>query len=252
MALDLERHPCFNDALRHRFGRIHLPVAPRCNVQCNFCDRRHDCVTESRPGVTSALLSPGQALHYLRQAVTIKPNLAVVGIAGPGDPFANPLETLETLRLVRGHFPEMLLCVASNGLAVAEHVNMLARLQVSHVTITVNAIDPAIGARIYSWVRPHRRMLRQEEAATALWKSQSEAIQALKRAGIVVKINTIIIPGINDVHVPEVARTVAALGADICNCIGMYAVAGTAFEQITPPESSMVAQARQQAGASCR
>ncbi|MFW5693191.1 MAG: hypothetical protein ACOCWL_03150, partial [Thermoguttaceae bacterium] len=69
MTLDLSRHPCFHADGRRRFGRIHLPVAPKCNLQCNFCDRRFDCVNESRPGVTSVILSPPQALAYLEQAV---------------------------------------------------------------------------------------------------------------------------------------------------------------------------------------
>ena len=56
--MDLSKHPCFNDAVRHQFGRIHLPVAPDCNIQCNFCDRRFNCVNESRPGVTTSVLTP--------------------------------------------------------------------------------------------------------------------------------------------------------------------------------------------------
>ena len=99
MALDILRHPCFNDAARHRFARIHLPVAPRCNIQCNFCNRKYDCINESRPGVTSSVLTPQQALAYLNNVVAKRPEITVVGIAGPGDPFANPVETMETLRL---------------------------------------------------------------------------------------------------------------------------------------------------------
>jgi len=93
MALDLSRHPCFNDAARHTFARIHLPVAPECNVQCNFCKRIYDCANESRPGVTSALLTPPQALSYLENVLQRDPRIAVVGIAGPGDPFATPERT---------------------------------------------------------------------------------------------------------------------------------------------------------------
>ncbi|MGA3007680.1 MAG: nitrogen fixation protein NifB, partial [Opitutaceae bacterium] len=36
--LDFSKHPCFNKASHHAHGRIHLPVAPRCNLQCNFCN----------------------------------------------------------------------------------------------------------------------------------------------------------------------------------------------------------------------
>ncbi|MEQ2789490.1 nitrogen fixation protein NifB, partial [Flavonifractor plautii] len=46
-------HPCLSVQAHFRYGRIHLPVAPRCNIRCGYCDRRYDCANESRPGVTS-------------------------------------------------------------------------------------------------------------------------------------------------------------------------------------------------------
>ncbi len=250
MARDIFQHPCFNRAARHRFARIHLPVAPACNVQCNFCRREHDCANESRPGVTSALLTPSQALAYLESVVEgtvpIASPITVVGIAGPGDPFATPEKTLETLRLVRRRYPEMLLCVASNGLAVAPYVDDLAAVEVSHVTLTVNAVDPGVGAKVYAWVRDQKRIYRGTAAAGRLWDRQAEAIRVLKARGITVKINTIIIPGINDDHVVEVARQVASLGADIANCVPLYPVSGTPLAATEPPEREAVAAIRTQ------
>src|SRR5260370_10478979 len=117
--LDLTQHACFNQAGGKTAACSQRPGAPRCNVQCNFCDRRFDCLNESRPGVTSAGLTPQQALYYLDRAMERSAAIRVVGIAGPGDPFASPEDTLETLRLVRNRYPEMLLCVATNGLEVA-------------------------------------------------------------------------------------------------------------------------------------
>jgi len=237
MALDLTRHPCFNPETRHRTARIHLPVAPRCNIQCNYCNRKCDCMNESRPGVTSAILTPGQALQYLGRAMAKMPNLAVVGVAGPGDPFASPEETLEALRLVRRQYPEILLCVATNGLSIHPHVEELGRLKVSHVTLTVNAVDPAIGANIYAWVRDSRTIYRGEAAARVLLARQRLAIAALKEHGVVVKINTIVMPGINGHHIEEIAQEVGRLGADFMNCIPMYPVADTPFaalEQFAP------------------
>ncbi len=250
MPLDTTRHPCFNDKVRHQFGRIHLPVAPACNVQCNFCDRKFDCANESRPGVTSVILSPHQALHYLKNAMKIDPRITVVGIAGPGDPFAadNAQATLETLRLVRAEFPEMLLCVASNGLEVAPHAQALADLKVSHVSITVNATDPTVGAKIYSWIREGNLACRGVEAAERLYKKQVEAITELKRFGVTVKINTIVIPGVNDHHIPDVAREMARLGADILNCIPLYRVPGTVFGNIEPPTADQMLALRAETG----
>ena len=204
--MNLENHPCFNDKVRHLYGRVHLPVAPRCNIQCNFCNRKYDCVNESRPGVASGILSPGQAMEYLEQVLEIKDNISVVGIAGPGDAFANPEQSIETLRLVREKYPDMLLCVATNGLNLAPHAGRLADLKVSHVSVTVNAVDTEVGKRIYSWARPEKRVLRAEKAAEILLERQLEGIRALKEKGVAVKINTIILPGINDERIEEVAR----------------------------------------------
>ena len=246
--MNLDNHPCFNVNAHKSFGRVHLPVAPRCNVQCKFCNRKFDCVNESRPGVTSGILTPGQAMVYLEKVFALKKNIAVVGIAGPGDPFANPDETLETLRRVREAWPDMILCVATNGLDLAPHVDTLADLKVSHVTVTVNAVDPAVGARVYAWVRWNKRVMRAEKGAEILLANQMAAIEMLKSRGITVKINSIIIPGVNDHHIPEVARHVAGMGVDILNCVPYYPNKGSAFETIAEPSREMVDRIREAAG----
>jgi nitrogen fixation protein NifB len=240
MPVDLAAHPCFNADARHRFARIHLPVAPNCNVQCNFCKRIYDCANESRPGVTTALLTPKQALEYLRRVLHKDPRISVVGIAGPGDPMATPMLTMETLTLVRQYYPDMILCVASNGLNVAPHVEGLAALDVSHVTLTINAIDPEIGARVYAWINHGKRVYRGVAGAELLWRRQAEAIRLLKEHDVTVKVNTIIIPGVNDEHVVDVARRVAELGADIANCVPLYPVEGTPFGDLESPTAERV------------
>lgn len=244
MSLDLTQHPCFNKAARHQFARIHLPVAPDCNVQCNFCRRVYDCANESRPGVTNAVLTPPQAITYLQSVLEREPRIRVVGIAGPGDPMARPEATLETLRQVRRLYPQMLLCVASNGLNLAPYADELAALEVSHVTITINAVDPAVGEKIYAWVRHQKRIYRGREGAAVLLDRQLASVQALKDRGITVKINTIVIPGVNDEHVVHVASQMALLGVDIANCVGLYPVADTPFETVVPPTASEVAAIR--------
>jgi len=227
---NLTNHPCFNEKARYGYGRVHLPIAPKCNIQCNFCDRKFDCINESRPGVTSVVLSPYQALAYLEKVLTVNRKISVVGIAGPGDPFANPEETCLTLRLVREKYPEILLCVATNGLNVLPYVDEITKIKVSHVSITINAVDPKVGEKIYAWARDGKNIYRGIGAAQLLLERQLEAIKALKDNGIAVKINSIIIPGINVAHIKEIAKLVAEYGADIINPIPLYAIKGTAFE----------------------
>jgi len=242
--LDLSKHPCFNKEVKGQFGRVHLPVAPKCNIKCNYCNRKYDCVNESRPGVTSSVLSPEQSLEYMRKVLEKEPRISVAGIAGPGDPFANAEQTIETMRLLRREFPEIILCLASNGMAIGPYIEDLAEIGVSHVTVTVNAVDPEIGAKIYGWVREGKIVYQGRQAAELLLARQLEAVRKLKEHHITVKINSIIIPGINDHHIVKVAKKMQELGADLLNCMALFPNVGTPFGNIKQPSKEMVNSVR--------
>jgi nitrogen fixation protein NifB len=231
-----ESHPCFNVEAKNKYVRVHLPVAPKCNIQCNYCKRDFDCVNESRPGVTSQVLSPEQALAYLIKLKEKMPNLSVVGIAGPGDPFANPEETLTTLRLVRQHFPNMILCLSSNGLNMGTYADELAEIGVTHVTITMNGLNPEDTQHIYKWVRYNNRVYLGKAAAALLLENQLFAIKMLRRFGITVKINTIVVPGVNEHLVEGIAEKAKELGAELMNAIPLYPVVDTPFENMKEPD----------------
>lgn len=242
--MDFSKHPCFDSKACKTSARVHLPVAPSCNTQCNYCDRKYDCVQESRPGVTSVLLKPDQALAYLKRIVSMRKDVSVTGIAGPGDPFATPDLTMETLRLVRKEYPEMLLCVASNGIALAPYAEDLGRLKVSHATVTVNSMRPETCSKIYSWVYDGNKTLRGDEVGRYFVSKQSEAVKALVDAGVTVKINTILIPGVNEAEVGEVSECMASLGAKIMNVIPILPVEGTPFGKLPTPSAIKLAAVR--------
>lgn len=233
-------HPCFDDRARASYSRLHLPVAAVCNVQCNYCDRRFDCIGESRPGVTSALLSPEAAADYVDEAQAMDPSLRVVGIAGPGDPLADAERTLTTLRLVHERHPELLLCVATNGLSLPLYVNDLVALNTSHVTVTVNAIDPTIGGRLYAWVRDGSHRLSGAAAGERIWQAQSQGIRTLVQRGVLVKVNAVLVPGVNADHLVDVAREVGALGACRFNCIPMHPVPTARFGGLEAPSRGLL------------
>ena len=249
MTLDVSLHPCFNGGCAAGHGRVHLPVAPNCNVQCNFCNRKYDCVNESRPGVTSALLSPGQAVHYLRQVRAERPDITVAGIAGPGDPFATPDVTLDTFRRIREEFPDLLLCVASNGLNVAPYLDDLVALGATHLTVTVSAVDPARAGQVYAWVRPGKRVLRGAEAGAAMLEAQSATLRGAHERGLIVKVNAIVIPGVNEDHMLDVAHYVKTLGADLLNLMPLCCVPGTPFENASPPDPTDIRRLQDEAEA---
>jgi len=228
-------HPCFYGSAKARHGRVHLPVAPDCNIQCNFCNRLYDCANESRPAVTKGILEPDNVVPYLEFLLRRRQDISVVGIAGPGDSLCDPERTLKTLRAVHTAYPHLLICISTNGLNLAEHVNDLIEAGVTHVTVTVNAVDPLIGQRIYAHVSADGRMYHGIEASTLLISRQKEAIRKLKARNLVVKVNTVVIPGVNADHVAVVAEEAANLGVDVMNCIPMIPVEGTPFEQLGAP-----------------
>lgn len=244
---DTTKHPCFNKETAGSCGRVHLPVAPKCNIQCNYCNRKYDCVNESRPGVTSSILKPFQAAEYMDAVLEKEPRITVAGIAGPGDPFANPDEVLETMRLLNEKHPHLLFCLSTNGMGILPYLDDIAELGVSHVTITMSAVDPEIGAKIYSWVQDGNTIHYGIDGATLLLERQLKAIEGLKKRGIIVKVNSIVIPGINDEHIVEVAKVASELGADIQNIIPLKPTADTLFADIIEPKHNIIAPLRKAA-----
>jgi nitrogen fixation protein NifB len=230
----LATHPCYNEEAHHEFARMHLPVAPKCNIQCNYCNRRYDCVNESRPGVTSKVLTPEQAVDKIGMVLEKIPYLKVLGIAGPGDPLANE-ETFETLRLIKGKYPELTACLSTNGLALPERAEELYDLGVRFMTVTMNSVDAEIGEKIYSLVLQDGEKLRGREAAERLIENQLEGIRKCIELGMLVKINIVMIPDINDGHIPDIVKKVKDLGAYIINILPLIPVAGTKFEHLRAP-----------------
>ncbi len=230
----LARHPCYSKDAHREYARMHVPVAPRCNIQCNYCNRKYDCCNESRPGVTSEVLTPEQAagkVLYVRSKI---PQLSVVGIAGPGDPLANE-ETFRTLELVAADAPDLTLCVSTNGLALPDNAQRLYDLGVRFVTVTMNACDPEVGAKVYGSVIWDGKVLKGVEGARKLIERQTEGISKCAGLGMLVKVNIVMVPGINDDHIPDLVRYVKSHGAYIVNILPLIPVEGTPFADMRAP-----------------
>ena len=173
----LQNHPCYNKDAAANWGRLHLPVAPNCNIQCNYCNRKYDCANENRPGVTQHVYTPQEAAAFVHKVFDARKDISVVGIAGPGDPMCDADKTLETFRLVKKDFPHVMLCLSSNGLAVPDYVDEIADLGITHVTITANAIDPEIAKHVYSMVRYDGNIYKGIDGARILLERQAESIR---------------------------------------------------------------------------
>lgn len=241
-------HPCFGGD-HQKAGRLHLPVAPGCNIKCGFCERKFDCANESRPGVTSRVLLPDEALERVRlvrrhMETQGGARLKVVGIAGPGDPLANE-KTFATFRLVKQAFPELMLCLSTNGLLLEERLDEIVDLGVHSLTVTINALTAETGGKVYEWIRLDGRRLSGAEGAAVLLERQLAEVAAAARAGLMVKINHVYIPGISDHETLDLAVRVRELGATMMNIIPVIPLG--LFKKIEPPSEAVMEMVRNQA-----
>ncbi|ANL55971.1 nitrogenase cofactor biosynthesis protein NifB [Rhizobium phaseoli] len=213
----IKNHPCYSEEAHHYFARMHVAVAPACNIQCNYCNRKYDCANESRPGVVSEKLTPDQALRKVIAVANEVPQLSVLGVAGPGDACYDWKKTKETFERVAGEIHDIKLCISTNGLALPDHVAELVDMNVDHVTITINMVDPEIGAKIYPWIFYRNRRYTGIEAARILHERQMVGLEMLTACGIITKVNSVMIPGVNDEHLVEVNKWVKERGAFLHN-----------------------------------
>ena len=221
----LNTHPCLSAEAHGKYARIHLPVAPACNINCRYCERKYDCVSESRPGVTSRVLSPREAVERVIALSERNERLRVIGVAGPGDPLANE-GTFEFFSAARRELPHLTFCASTNGLLLTDRINDLVECGVQSLTITINAVTPATAEAIYSWITIGGRRFQGFTAAERLIASQWAGAMLAVKAGLLVKINTIYIPGVNNHEIPVIAARAGNIGVEIMNVMPLIPQAG--------------------------
>jgi nitrogen fixation protein NifB len=227
----IKNHPCYSEEAHHHYARMHVAVAPACNIQCNYCNRKYDCSNESRPGVVSERLTPEQAAKKVLAVASAIPQMTVLGVAGPGDPLANPEKTFKTFELVSKAAPDIKLCLSTNGLMLPDYVDAIQALKIDHVTVTINMIDPHVGARIYPWIYYGKKRYTGVEAARILSERQLLGLEMLTERGILCKVNSVMIPGVNERHLVAVNKAVKARGAFLHNIMPLISAPehGTVF-----------------------
>jgi nitrogen fixation protein NifB len=237
-------HPCFSDGSHGRKGRLHLPVSRSCNIQCRFCARACNR-DEQRPGVSGGILAAEDAVATVAKALSLCENITVVGIAGPGDTLASP-DAINVFRLVHEKYPSLIKCLSTNGLALPGKGRDLANVGVRSVTVTVNAVDPFIASEVVSHIVYDGRLIRGTEAGKILIEQQLRGIREVADLGIVVKVNTVLIPTVNDRHIEEIARETGRAGASMHNIIPL--IPQHELAHIPSPTCEEINRARESAG----
>ncbi|HII07834.1 MAG TPA: radical SAM protein, partial [Methanotrichaceae archaeon] len=152
--------------------------------------------------------------------------------AGPGEPLFNE-PTFETFRLVGEKYPHLILCLSTNGLLLPNEIDRLDSLGISNVTVTLNAVDPNIGKEIYEYVTYEGKKYTGLEAAEILLDHQLRGLAEAVKRKMIVKVNTVLIPTINDDHVIEISKTIKKLGVYIQNVMPL--IPQYKFSHLSPP-----------------
>jgi len=230
----MDDHPCFSAKAHNSKGRLHLPVSPACNIQCRFCTRAKN-TDEDRPGVAAGILNPDEAVDTVEKALKLCPEISVVGIAGPGDTLASS-HAIETFQKVHAAYPHLIKCLSTNGLELPGKAQILWDAGVRTITVTVNAVAPEVLEKVVSWVKGGKDLI----------SAQLTGIRECSEIGMFVKVNTVLIPGVNDTHIVEIAKTVKKMGAIRQNIIPL--IPQNEFKDMPPPTCQQIESARQEAG----
>jgi nitrogen fixation protein NifB len=230
----MDDHPCFSAKAHNTKGRLHLPVSPSCNIGCRFCTRASN-TDENRPGVAAGVLKPEEAADTVKRALELCPEISVVGIAGPGDTLATE-HAIETFRNVHAVYPSLIKCLSTNGLELPGKAQALWDVGVRTITVTVNAVTSEVLKKVVSWVAGDRDLI----------SAQLTGIRECSEIGMLVKVNTVLIPGVNDAHIGDIAKAVKDAGAARHNIIPL--IPQNEFKDVPPPTCEQIERARQEAG----
>ena len=187
-------------------------------------------------------MKPDDAITHIND-VTADGPIAVVGVAGPGDSLANE-ETFEFFEKLATEQPDLIKCMSTNGLLLPKYADKLAELGVNSVTVTINAVDPEIAEKIYSFIKYEGKVYKGREAVEILIKNQLEGVEKAAANGLVVKVNSVLIPTVNDEHIVEIAREVEKRGAALMNVLPLIPLGK--MKDLERPDCMMMESVREQ------
>ena len=127
------------------------------------------------------------------------PQMTVLGIAGPGDPLANPEKTFKTFRV------DLRDCARHQAVPVHErpdasgsrgHDQEVQRGSRDHHHQHGRSRRSA--RKIYPWIYYKHKRYTGVEAARILTERQMQGLEMLTERGILCKVNSVMIPGVND------------------------------------------------------
>lgn len=237
-----QHHPCWSESRTELWERIHLPVARCCNVKCAFCDGLSavSCHVQ-RPGTASRTMPAERAVEVAKRELSRRADLHIVAVAGPGEPLANAA-TFEVMNKLVDSCPKVHFCLSTNGVLLADRVNKLVRLGIESLSVSMSTSEPATAATIYEWAELCGTRVTGIGMGKRIVEMQLAGIRQATDAGIHVKINSVLIPEVNDEDIATLAEDAAFAGAELQNIIPLVPC-GT-MSTYRPPSCEELEQAR--------
>ncbi len=195
-----------NDKNR-RFYKVILPVTKKCFSQCIFCGTQDLACNLAKKDISS-IISPKEAIDIARK---IRFKNVILEIGGFGDPLFNE-ETFQTLRLLIIEDIEIPTFITTNGLLIHDKIDDILSVSIKTVKIIINSLDPNIGKRLIKGINFRGTSLIGLDSAFLFQELQLQGIQRLLKKDVNVVVQTIIFPGTNDRHIPEIIDVLNMLG----------------------------------------
>jgi GTP 3',8-cyclase len=171
------RHGAVSEALVDKHGRrlrkLRVSLTEACDLRCVYCMPEHAVFARR-----DELLSPTEIVDIVADLADL--GIEAVRITG-GEPTLRP-EFAEIAERICG-IPGLRVGLTTNGSRLAQHAASLAGWGMHGANVSLDSLDPD----------NFRRMARGGDLEKVL-----EGIRAARDAGLVVKINTVVMRGMND------------------------------------------------------
>ncbi len=185
------------DTLGRQLRDLRISVTDRCNFRCRYC-------------IPVEVFGPGYAFLPREELLSFEEWVRLVRVLVPlgvgkirltgGEPLLRRgLEDLVAMLAAIDGVDD--LAITTNGILLAHHAEALALAGLKRVTVSLDAIDPAIFARMNGTGAKVGRVL--------------AGIAAAKTCGLPVKVNAVVQRGVNEAEILPLARWARTAGVDL-------------------------------------
>jgi nitrogen fixation protein NifB len=186
-------------------------------------------------------MTPEEAISRTEVEMKKNPKLKIVAISGPGEPLANE-ETFTTLKGIRNKHKNVKFCLSTNGVKLEEKATLLHELGVESVSVSVSALRPIIVSKMYEWAIIDDQLLKGPKMGELIIQNQLRGITKAVELGMVVKVNTILIPEINMQEMNHLSQRLASKGVSLQNIVPL--IANPSIPHLNPPTEQEIMEAR--------